>query len=552
VSRARRGAAATDRDVVGAAWLPRSPAARGAILWAGFALLALGLYASALRGPFFSDDLHYVSQNPYVTGPVLERWREILDPRGEPVTLTENYTPVHLLLHAAAWRLFGPAPAGHHVVNVLLHAGVAALLVALLRRSGLPALAALGGGAFFLVHPGVVEAVAWVSQLKSTSSLVFGLSALLLLERRPALATAAFVLALFAKPTSAFVLPVAVLFVWCRRGDGAEERRRWLWLGVWTALFAAFAWVEMIAFTRAVAGVAPIHPDPGVRLRTSLGFLARYAAMGATGFGASGFHEPLPALSPVDPWFLAALALIAGLGARTAVTLWRRREEGVWWSWAAIAFLPVAQIWPFPFPFADRYLYPILPGLIGGALLAAQDVGARLGLRRTPALRRAGLVAALIVLAVLGARAADRARLFGRPELLVAESAAKYPHGVNANLQRARQAMQAGDAAGAVAALRGAYGRGYERFERILADPTYAPLHDRPDFQTVMRDMAGRWVARLGGRDDLSQAELFSLGVAHALRGEIAPARAALERALARGGPLDAQIRAQLAALSGA
>lgn len=552
MSRARRGPAAPERAAAAPGWLPRAPAARAAILWAGFALVALGVHASALSGPFFSDDLHYVSQNPYVTGPVIERWREILDPRGEPVTLTENYTPVHLLLHAAAWRVFGPNPLGHHVLNVLLHAGVAALLVALLARSGLPAAAALGGGAFFLLNPGTVEAVAWVSQLKSTSSLVFGLAALLLLERQPALATAAFALALFAKPTSAFVLPVAVLFAWCRGGDRPGGRGPWPWLATWTAIFAAFAWVEMIAFTRAVAGVAPIHPEPAVRSRTSLGFLARYAAMGATGFGTSGFHEPLPALSPADPWFLAAVALVAGLGARTAVALWRRREEGVWWSWAAIAFLPVAQIWPFPFPFADRYLYPILPGLVGGALLAAQDVGARLSLRPSRAVRRAALAAALVALAWLGAQSAGRARLFGRPELLVAEAAANYPHGVNAHLQRARQAMQAGDAEGAVAALRGAYGRGYERFERILADPTYAPLQGRPDFQAVMRDMAGRWVARLGGRDDLSQAELFSLGVAHALRGETSPARAALERALARGGPLDAQIRAQLAALGGA
>jgi hypothetical protein len=521
-------------------------AARGAALWAAFALVALAVYAAALRGPFFSDDLHYISHNPYVTGPLLERWREVLDPRGEAVALTENYTPVHLLLHAAAWRTFGSDPLGHHVLNVLLHAAVSVLLVALLRRSGLPDALALGGGAFFLLHPGNVEAVAWASQLKSTSSLVFGLSALLLFERRPALATLAFVLALFAKPTSAFVLPVAALFSGCRAPGDA---RRWLWLGIWVLAFAAFAFVEMIAFTRAVAGVTPIHPDPFVRLRTSLGFAARYFAMGATSYGVSGFHEPLPALSPADPWFLGALALFVLLGGRTVLALARRREEGAWWSWAAIAFLPVAQIWAFPFPFADRYLYPILPGLIGGALLLARDLGPRLGLRPSPVLRRAALAAALVALTLLGAGTAKRARLFGRPELLAVESAANYPHGTHASLLRARRAMEAGDPAGAVAALRAAYGRGYERFERILSDPTYAPLHGRPDFQAVIADMAGRWVARLGPRDDLSQAELYSLGLAHALRGEMAQARTVLARALEHGGPLDAAVRTQLQAL---
>ena len=75
----------------------------------------------------------------------------------------------------------------------------AALLVPLLRRSGLPAVTALVGGAFFLLHPANVEAAAWISQVKSTASLSFALLALLALERRPALATACFAAALLAK-----------------------------------------------------------------------------------------------------------------------------------------------------------------------------------------------------------------------------------------------------------------------------------------------------------------------------------------------------------------
>ncbi len=127
----------------------RSGAVSFALLFAAFAGAALIVLTPALRGPFVSDDLHYVPNNPYVTGFSLALLDDVFDPRGEPVTITENYTPVHLLFHAAAWRAFGANVVGHHVLNVLLHALAAALLVPLLRRSGLPAATALLGGAFF-------------------------------------------------------------------------------------------------------------------------------------------------------------------------------------------------------------------------------------------------------------------------------------------------------------------------------------------------------------------------------------------------------------------
>ena len=87
--------------------------------------------------------------------------------------------------------------------HVLLHALASVLLVLLLRRSGVSDAAALLGGAFFLVHPANVEAVAWISQLKTSSALVLTLLALLALERRPALSSFAFGLGLLAKPIAA-------------------------------------------------------------------------------------------------------------------------------------------------------------------------------------------------------------------------------------------------------------------------------------------------------------------------------------------------------------
>lgn len=525
------------------------PRARFAALLAASALAALAVLWPALSGPFVSDDLHYVPNNPYVTGFSLALLDDVLDPRGEPVTLTENYTPVHLLVHAAAWKLFGPDVRGHHVVSVLLHALASALLAPLFLRSGVPRAAAVGASAFFLLHPANVEAAAWISQVKSTASVALAVAALLALERRPALATFCFALALLAKPTSAFVLPVAALMTWTRL-RGVEARRSFRWIGAWAVLLAAYAAVEMVAFTRAVAGVVPVDPDPLVRLRTSVGFVARYFAMATTSLGVSAFHEPEPARSWLDPWWLGGVAVTGALGARALVALRARREEAAYWVWAAAAFLPVAQLWPFPFPLADRYLYPILPGLLGGFLLWAAPHAARL-LARRPRLVPAAGALALAALALFAARAHARARIWAVPARLAADSAANYPHGVNAQLLRATRAMQAGDRRDALAALQAASARGYERFDQLLANPTYAPLRGDPGFDAVIAEMAGRWIARLGARPDPAQSELLSLAVAHRLRGEREEARRAAERGLARPGPLREQLLQELRLLGG-
>lgn len=537
------------RGSPGAGGLLRRPGLRFALFFAAAAALALGVLSPALRGPFVSDDLHYVPNNPYVTGFSLELLDDVLDPRGEPVAITENYTPVHLLVHAAAWRLFGPNVTGHHVLNVLLHALAAALLAPLLRRSGLPWAAALGGSLFFLVHPANVEAAAWINQVKSTASVSFAILALLALERRPALGTLCFALALLAKPTSAFALPVAAVFSWTRlRGDAAA--RAWRWVTLWTGLFLAYAAVEMLAFTQAVSGVAPVDPDPFVRLRTSVGFVARYFAMAATSLGVSAFHEPDAARSLANPWWLGGLALLAVLGSRTLVTLRARREEAAYWVWAASAFLPVAQVWPFPFPLADRYLYPILPGLIGGFLLWGLPAAER-ALARLPRLAPGAALLGLALLAAFAARSHARARIWAVPALLAADSAANYPQGVNAQLLRATRAMQVGDRGAAVAALRAAGQRGYERFDQLLANPTYAPLQGDPAFDAVISDMAGRWVTRLAAVPEPAQAELLSLAVAHRLRGERDAARSAARRGLALDGPLRGALEAELQRLGG-
>lgn len=536
----------------------RQPETWSAGAWIALAAAFLGAalvsYRPAFEGPFLSDDLHYVANNPWVHALSLERFLEIWDPAGPATVGVVNYTPVHVLGHALAWQAFGSDTTGHHVVNVVLHVLASLLLAALFLQVGLPSPAALFGGAFFLLHPANVEAVAWISQLKSVSALSLSLGALLLYPRRPAGGTALFLLALLAKPTAAYALPVAALLEWTRAG-----RVRWRWIGLWAAVFALYSVAEFTVHQRSGAAEATLHESPLVLARTIAGLALRYVVMGATSLGISAFHEPRPAFSWADSWWLASLPLLALLGGRLVVVLRRREPEAAFWVWALVSFGPVSQIFPFLYPLADRYLYFILPGLLGGALFAgreawqrAPEAMARLGGEPARPRRLAAPTAvalAAVLLAVFAVRAHERAGLWRSAGLLVADAASHYPHGVSANVLRAKRAARLGDAEAAVASLRRAVERGYNRFEQLAGDPGFAPIRHHPAFRELLSDIAATWIEIGRSREDPTQLELWRLAEAHLVRGEEAAAARALRRALSVGGPADARIRAELARL---
>jgi tetratricopeptide (TPR) repeat protein len=140
-------------------------------LVAGALLLAVLLaYQPVWQGGFIWDD------NAHVTRSDLQSWQG-LGRIWFQVGATLQYYP---LLHSAFWfehRLWGDAPLGYHLVNILLH-GISAILVLLiLRRLAVPG--AYLAAAIFALHPVQVESVAWITEQKNTLSAVFYLGALL-------------------------------------------------------------------------------------------------------------------------------------------------------------------------------------------------------------------------------------------------------------------------------------------------------------------------------------------------------------------------------------
>ena len=517
---------------------------RGLLAYFAFACVCFAVYAPALNGDFVSDDRLYVSESPYTVSLDREAVRGMIAPFGDASAYTVNYAPVHLLLHALQRQAFADTPLGYHVTNVALHALNATLLLALLLGTRVPPLAALWGAAAFALHPANVEAVAWISQLKTVAAMTLALAAVLVHGRWPLASTLPFALALLAKASASFALPLAAGLCWTR---GGPTRRHGLALVAWTLALALYLIPQFEAHRFALDVEVAAYEDPFVWLRSMAAYGARYLAM-AVGYGIAPFQQPDPALSWLDPWWLAALPLGALGTWRIVAPLRMRREEGAWWLAAAAAFAPVSQWLPFGSAVADRYLYFILPGLIGGALLLGSHlVGGRVRDARAPWLRVAQ-AGGLAVLLVCGVHSHDRAALWRSEPRLLAEGARVDPDTMYALRLAGLRAMRQGDADGAVAALRASIERGMDP-RKIWSDPDLTPLRESPAFIELVRTSLEAWLERERSRGRTSRPHLAGMARVELALGRPERAIALFERALAADGPFEASVRAELEAL---
>jgi len=510
-----------------------------ALLCAAFVALGIVLQLPAVHGSFFSDDRSYIVDNPYVRDPSLPHLREILDPTSDLTLNVANYAPTHLLTHVVQYQLFGLDPLGYRLTNAVLHGVASALLVPLLMASGVAALPAVLGGLLFLVHTANLEVLAWASQVKTLLAMVFMLIALLLAGRHPVLSTVAFALALTSKAMAVVALPVAAILEWTRRGrrrGGAAGRPGGRgYLSAWALICGLFLLSQFSAFQHANAGVHPVSESFVTRIWSSASIGAHYLATAATTLGVAMWHEPEPVTSPLDPWVLAAFGATFLLTWRTAWALRRRREEAAWWIWAAGSYVPVAQVFPFLYPMADRYLYFILPGLIGGVILAGRDALAWLASDQRAPSSRALAVAGLVVCCVFAVRTWERAHIWSSEERIMADTVAHYPRSSTARYFRARGAVRRGHYAVAVEHLRAATEEGRTReLGHLLLDPSLAPLRGRPDFNALVEDRIEERMERVRRLEYPTDSELILLGSAYLSVGRVEEAVELWEQVAAR------------------
>jgi tetratricopeptide (TPR) repeat protein len=369
------------------------------ITLAAFAAATLLAYQPAWHGDFLWDD------NGHLTKPVLRSlgglWRIWFVPGA-----TQQFYPV---VHSAFWlqfHLWGLAPTGYHLVNVLLHACNAALLTAILRRLKVPG--AVLAGAIFALHPVQVESVAWITELKNTMSGVFYFAAALIYlrfdaDRRPAAywsAIGLFVLALLSKSVTA-TLPAGLLIVlWWQRGTitwTRDVRPLMPWFATSIAAGAMTVWME-----RTFIGARGDAFDFTIIERTLIAGRATVFYLANLVWPANlAFSYPHWQVSQAVWWqYLFPVGVIAAIGA-----LWMLRH----WSRAPIAALlffgvtlgpalGFVNAYPFVFSFvADHFQYLASAGIIALAAAGVVIAGNRFAKTLMPGLAAVVLVPLVLI-----------------------------------------------------------------------------------------------------------------------------------------------------------
>jgi len=423
---------------------------RGSLAYASFVALALAVYAPSLAGGFVSDDWIYLQRNEILILPLGAALRRMVE-----APFFANWAPLHMGLLYLERHLFGDAPLGYRITNLLIFAGCASALRALVRRGGASSVGATLAGALLLVHPAAVEAVAWISQSKTLLALLFALLALerwlaqLQAPRRARLFGALGFAALSLLAKAGFVLLPAVFAIsWWTHGG--THRRDAVPLAALGVLGLGIA-LENVRAQGLEGGVVPwFGGSPAATARILPEVLWRYLRLAYLPFDPTHCVQPLA----IGRWLdLRVLGPLLGLiSAALAATLAVRRERrlGLAVAWVVAALLPVVQLIPMTTVFADRYLTLALPGFLAPL---AQPLA--LWVRRT----RLAWLAIGLGLALLAFASGRQAALWAAPERLYAQALVAYPEshqawtGLGAERQRLGAFEEAASAYGRALAL---------------------------------------------------------------------------------------------------
>lgn len=467
--------------------------------------VSFSLFCPSLAFDFVYDARYQILSGDFLHNPA--NWPSILTLRVLSMDVLDFNRPAHLAFLMLDATIWGRDPFGYHLTNVLLHAINAVLVyfVALrllqaaspLRPRVWPALA---GALLFALHPLQAEAVCEPSYREDLLVVFFSLTALLCASGitadsgksqrilRGVACAALCLLASASKETGLAAAGFLLLWRLCFVEDGT---RKW-WAGTLTACFAATALYATLRFTLETTPSTIFETKPRflngslpAALATQPLILALYARNFFLPSALCADYGPasLGPASPLEVW--AGLCVLLALAALVA---YRSRPAAFGLGVIALALLPVSNLLPMYHPAADRYLY--LP-LAGAGFLLATALSA---LPQKGWIPPTSSLATLILLGALGLTAWHRQFVWRDSQTLWSDTAQKNPRSFNAWL-----------------------GLAFDNQRRGLPAESIPYLHRA-------NELAG------GGDTEV----LLALAVALDAEGKPAPAREALQKALAR------------------
>ena len=423
--------------------------------WLVCALLgaaALVVYSQALYCGFVNyDDPAYVTENWHVRHGL--NWQAI---QWAFTSVTAaNWHPLTWLSHALDCRLYGLAPAGHHLTSLLLHAANAVLFFLLLNHLTRTLWSSAFVAAMFALHPLRVESVVWVSERKDVLSTFFWMLTVGAYARYAdklksqasnskffyALALLFFILGLMSKPmlvTLPFVLLLLDFWPLGRWKFGPEFSWRPVVEKIpFFVLAAGSSLVTLLAQNRADAVASLARFPLGVRLANVPVAYTRYLMK-------NFWPADLAAYYPWVPWrageVIGAVALLAGI---TWLALWRARTApflAVGWFWFLGMLVPaIGLVQAGGQSLADRYTYLPCIGLWIMVVWGLHDLAAE-----RPCLRQAMPAAAMMAAVLFASAAWHRAGVYKDSKTLWEATLRSCPDDPAAHNNLARWLMNEG------------------------------------------------------------------------------------------------------------
>jgi protein O-mannosyl-transferase len=337
-------------------------------------ILAMIASVNALWNHFASDDLEQVLGNTFIKhfGNLPAAFTSSVwsfTAADIIFTVDPYFRPMFSSLFTLNYALFGTAPWGWHLVNVLIHAGVTLLVFVVSReiteRNGVAALTAM----LFAVHPAHAESVAWVSGVTDPLMALLLLPALyfyLRFRKQGAkyllgCALGFFFLALLSKET-AIALPVVV--VYCELfhfKGGASFTQRLVRASRLIALFAMptalYFLMRYHALSTMVFSGQPRYPLVPSLLTVPLAIL-KYLGLMLVPWGYSYQHYTDFVETAGSALFLAPLALLVAMA--IGVALLKSREltfAAVWFIVMLAPALAALRQFEPAYLLQERYLY---------------------------------------------------------------------------------------------------------------------------------------------------------------------------------------------------
>ncbi len=368
-------------------------------------LMTLCVFAEVVYHDFFViDDLSYVRDNPHlkqgITREAVE-WAFSADLIYDSPH-TDYWQPVTLLSRAVDVKLFGINPAGHHLINLLIHALNVLFLFTLLRNITGKLWPSAFVAAVFAIHPFQVETVAWVTARKDLLCAFFGFLTLWFyvdFTKRPGIlryfaVVFSFLLCLLSKP-SLVALPFILLLLdfWplerIQKTKTAKERAALLLEK--TPLFI-FSGIVLLVISKAPSTSFYEIPPVKILLRIPISYIWYFAkTILPLNLGLRS-----PDLANLSPAWQTASSLLLLLAISWTVLRQKTRRPylAFGWLWFLATLSPAATL----IPVGDRFMYVPIVGL---AIMAAWGAPELVKAKRTIYILSAS---ALCIFAVLTSR----------------------------------------------------------------------------------------------------------------------------------------------------